>query len=307
MMLLRACWSLAALSFRRQLWSVQTLMLLAPILGCGLFVMGMNYAGQPTPDFVRRHFERQLKRKIDPEMAQQVAEAAQQVVQGKSTEEEVLAERGQPMALWVQQAAQAAFQRFSQEFVLGLYASFLLPVIALAYATTSLGQDREDRTLLFLLIRPIPRPCVLLAKAAAATPLVLGLAVGSFWVYCRLAGPVGRDAWAAYWPAVVYSALAYIGLFHLFSVLFRHATIIALVYALFMETFIGNMPGIVKRVAVNFYGRSLMLANGELKPPEEWFAPVTADVAQWTLWAIAAGSLALALGVFQIKEYRDLT
>lgn len=303
MMLLRACWSLAALSFRRQLWSVQTLMLLAPLLGCGLFVLGMNYARQPSGDFVQRLH----KKKLNADQAREVALLGQQVVQGKKTNADVLAEQGQPMAGWVEQAARESFIKFSQEFVLGLYASFLLPVIALAYATTSLGQDREDRTLLFLLIRPIPRPCILLAKAAAATPLVLALAVGSFWGYCQLAGPVGREAWGAYWPAITYSALAYVGLFHLFSVLFRHATIVALVYALFMETFLGNMPGIVKRVAVNFYGRSLMLDSGQLTPPEEWFVPVSADVGQWTLWAIAAGSLGLALAVFQIKEYRDLT
>ena len=43
--------------------------------------------------------------------------------------------------------------------------------------------------------------------------------------------------------------LAYVCLFHLFAVAFRHSTIIALVYAVFMEMLLGNMPGIVKRVA----------------------------------------------------------
>ena len=56
--------------------------------------------------------------------------------------------------------------------------------------------------------------------------------------------------------------LAYVCLFHLFAVAFRHSTIIALVYALFMELLLGNLPGIVKRVAVNYYGRSIMYDAG---------------------------------------------
>ena len=49
---------------------------------------------------------------------------------------------------------------------------------AMAFGTASVGGDREDRTLVFLLVRPIPRALVLLAKFIAALPLVLGLVVG---------------------------------------------------------------------------------------------------------------------------------
>ena len=143
-----------------------------------------------------------------------------------------------------------------------VFASFVVPICALAYGTASVGGDREDRTLVFLLVRPIPRALVLLAKFTATLPLVLGLVVGSYWLYCRLAGEVGQVAFPLYLPALVYMTLAYVCLFHLFAVAFRHSTIIALVYALFMELLLGNMPGIVKRVAVNYYGRSIMYAAG---------------------------------------------
>ena len=89
------------------------------------------------------------------------------------------------------------------------------------------------------------------------------------------------------------------------------STIIALVYALFVEAFLGNMPGIVKRVAVSFYGRSMMFDAGQsagLEPPQvEWFVPLASAVAATALLCIAAGALILALAVFQRKEYRDLT
>lgn len=202
------------------------------------------------------------------------------------------------------------FERFS-EFVILVFASIVVPICALAFGTASIGGDREDRTLVFLLVRPIPRVLVLLAKVAATLPLVVGLVVGSFWIYCQLAGEAGRLAFSLYLPAMIFMTLAYVSLFHLFAVSFRHATIIALIYALFMEAILGNLPGIVKRVAINYYGRSLMYAAGQpegLKPPpSDWFEPLGVETATWALCGIAAGGIVLAAAIFARREYRDLT
>jgi hypothetical protein len=126
-----------------------------------------------------------------------------------------------------------------------------------------------------------------------------------------MAGKVGQVAFPLYLPALVYMTLAYVCLFHLFAVSFRHSTILALVYALFMEALLGNLPGIAKRAAVNYYGRSIMYAAGEPEglpaPDPRWFEPLTVDVASWALVGIATASLVLALGVFARREYRDLT
>jgi ABC-2 type transport system permease protein len=203
------------------------------------------------------------------------------------------------------------FQEFAGEFLVNVFALFVTPICALAYGTSSVGGDREDRTLLFLLVRPIPRSLVLLAKFAATLPLVVGLVGGSFWVYCQLAGSVGARAYELFLPSMLLSAVAYVSLFHLFAVTFRHATIVALVYALFMEFLIGNMPGIVKRVAVNYYGRSLMYEVGrqaDLTPPDpRWFQPADAHTSAWALVAITVGGMLLAMLLFERREYRDLS
>jgi ABC-2 type transport system permease protein len=200
------------------------------------------------------------------------------------------------------------FREFS-EFLIVVFASFVVPICALAFGTASIGGDREDRTLVFLLVRPIPRWLILLAKFTATLPLVLGMVVGSFWLYCRLAGAVGQVAFDAYLPAVIYMTLAYVCLFHLFAVAFRHATIIALVYAVFMETLLGNLPGIVKRVAVNYYGRSILYdaGNAEGIRLPKGFEPLSVEVASWALGGIAVGGLVLACVIFARREYRDLT
>jgi ABC-type transport system involved in multi-copper enzyme maturation permease subunit len=207
--------------------------------------------------------------------------------------------------------ASGAFDDFSEEFMIFLFTSFVVPVCALAYATTSIGGDREDRTLLFLLVRPVPRWLILLAKLLATLPLVLGLVMISFWVYCQLAGSIGQTAFWLYLTPVFYMTVAYVSLFHLFAVTFRHSTIVALIYSLFMEFLLGNMPGLIKRIAVNFYGRSMMYDLGGLEglrsPDPEWFVPVSAWGAGWSLMGISAGAVLLTLLIFSLREYRDLT
>lgn len=203
-----------------------------------------------------------------------------------------------------------AFHSFGQ-FMIDVFANFLLPICALAYGTSSVGGEREDRTLLYVLVRPIPRGMILLGKFCASLPPTLGIVLASYFLYCRLAGGVGDQAWWLFLPAVCLSALSYLCVFHLFAVMFRHATIVALLYALFMELLLGNMPGMIKRVAVNFYARSLIYGAGAplgLKSPNPWwFEPISAASATWTLVAISVVSLLAALVIFQSREYRDLS
>lgn len=206
--------------------------------------------------------------------------------------------------------AERSFAEFS-EFVVFVFASFVTPICALAFGATSIGGDREDRTLVFLLMRPIPRGLVLLAKFAASLPIALALVGGSFLLYCLLAGRPGETARPLYLPALLLMTTAYVSLFHLFAVLFRHATIAALVYALLFELLMGNLPGVIKMLAVNYYGRSMIFNRGTplgLEPPDaRWFEPLSSAASAWSLVGAAVAGLAAALLVFQRREYRDLT
>jgi ABC-type transport system involved in multi-copper enzyme maturation permease subunit len=259
MKLLRSWLTLFWMSFRRLLWSANTLTVLAALAACAMFAF---------------HLQGRVYDRAGHEFAD-------------------------------------GFDYFSRRFVVVLFASFVVPICSLAYGTTSIGGDREDSTLLFLLIRPVPRALIVLAKVMATVPLVLGLVVGSFYAYCQMMGEVGQTAFRLYLPAMLYMSLAYVGLFHLFAVSFRHSTIIALIYALFMEFFLGNMPGIVKRVAVNYYGRSMLYnlgaEEGLQAPAAQWFEPLSAQTGAWTLLGIAAVALVGSLIVFQKREYSDLT
>lgn len=201
-----------------------------------------------------------------------------------------------------------AFNALSN-FLIFIYAAFMTPLCALTFGAQSLSGDREDRTLVFLLIRPVPRWVILTAKFAAAWPLAVTWACGGLWLLCRFAGPAGKLAFDAYLPAVFYMTTAYTALFLAFAVWFRHAVIAALLYALFMEMLLGNVPGIIKKLAINYYGRSLMfdagVDHGLSAPDPQWFEVLSGDAARGTLAGITLASLVVAGLIFRTREYEE--
>jgi ABC-2 type transport system permease protein len=204
--------------------------------------------------------------------------------------------------------AETAFNLFSQ-FLVMVFASFVVPLCCVTFGATAVGGDRDDGTLLFLLMRPLPRGLIIAAKFAAALPLSVGFVCGGLWILCRLAGPPGRLAFDAYLPPVFYMTAAYTALFLLFGTLVRHAVIVGLIYTLLMEVFLGNVPGIIKQLAINYYGRSLMfdagVDEGLTAPDPQWFDPLTSSSARWTLWGITLAAWCVAWVVFQVREYED--
>jgi len=205
-------------------------------------------------------------------------------------------------------------ERTAAEFVerifQAVFVTFLLPVYCLCYGAASIASERDDQTLVYLLTTPLPRPLIVIAKAAAAWALALGWSLGSLALLCLFIGQPGIEALAALWWPVALSATAYVMLFLLFSVAFRRATIIALAYAFFLEALIGNMPGIVKRLALSFYSRCLIFeaaTNLGATPSSEGgpdlFGAVSAPTARNVLLVLTALFFVAGLVIFSRKEY----
>jgi ABC-type transport system involved in multi-copper enzyme maturation permease subunit len=199
---------------------------------------------------------------------------------------------------------------FTEEIFLPIYVSFLLPIFCLCYGAASISGDREERTLVYLLATPLPRPLIYLAKYGAVLLLTLVWTLGGMAILCRLAGSAGWEPFQRFWPAALWATLAYVGLFHLFSAAFYRATIVALAYALFLETFVGNMPGIAKRVAITFYTRCLIFDAGSplgIDPAggqnPALFLPVSGQTACFVLWGLAGALLLAGTWLFARREY----
>jgi len=201
-------------------------------------------------------------------------------------------------------------EQFIEEIFLAVYVSFLLPIFCLSYGSAGIASDREEQTLVYLLVSPLPRPLIFLAKGSASILLALAWTIGGMSVMCWLAGQSGREAWQVLLPSIFWSTIAYVALFLLFSVTFRRATTIALTYALFIETLIGNMPGIAKRLAVSFYTRCLIFEAGSVfgvSPSgpgnPDLFTAIPGPTAQTILTLLGGGLLLAGMLVFSLREY----
>ncbi len=203
-------------------------------------------------------------------------------------------------------------KRLAEHVLVPTFIGFLVPIFSICYGASGIGGEREDQTLIYLLISGIPRPLIYLMKASAGLLLVAGWIVVTLVALCQVAGAPGRELLPVFWSASLLGGLAYASLFLLIGAVFRHGTIISLVYWFFLEVLFGNLPGIVKRVSVAFYVRCMVYeAGGDLKlgpanrVARELFQQVSGGTAQVALLAGIAGLLVAGTILFERREYRD--
>jgi ABC-type transport system involved in multi-copper enzyme maturation permease subunit len=209
--------------------------------------------------------------------------------------------------------ANYAFLSFSRWVVFGLYLGFLLPLVNLAFASGAVGADREGRTLVWLLTRPLPRWAIYLAKFVGVLPWCVLVSVAGFAVLCAAGGELGRRAFATYWPAVGVGAVGFAALFQLVGAVFRRPAVLGLVYIFFFETLVANLPGSLKQLSLNYYVRSLMYNEASsavrdvMADALDVYAPADPTTSWLTLALAAAALTGLGMWLFSRAEPKDET
>jgi len=120
----------------------------------------------------------------------------------------------------------------------------VLPLIALVLGTAALGAEIEDGTAVYLLVKPIQRLQIVLAKIAVAALLTAALAAPSALLTgVVMGGGAGAlDATIAVTVAIVVGSLAYSAAFVAVSVITTRALVVGLVYTIIWE---GVLAGIL--------------------------------------------------------------
>jgi ABC-type transport system involved in multi-copper enzyme maturation permease subunit len=202
-----------------------------------------------------------------------------------------------------------SFAHFVRSVMMGAYLSFVLPMFTLAYASGALGAERENRSLIWLMTRPMPRSLIYLAKFVGTLPWCLLFGFGGFAALCVAGGEPGRIAFRLFWPTALAGTIAFSALFHLIGSLFRRPIVVGLVYVFFFEFLVAILPGSMKLLSMTFYLRSLMYnAAVEAGYPGSLFeqsGPVSATAAWSVLASAAFGVTILGMILFSRSEYRD--
>ncbi len=206
-----------------------------------------------------------------------------------------------------------AFLNFSRWVVFGLYLGFILPLFNLAFASGAVGADREGKTLIWLLTRPLPRWAIYLAKFVGVLPWCVFISVVGFAVLCSAGGHLGWLAFVTYWPAVGIGAVGFAALFQLVGAVFRRPAVLGLVYIFFFETLVANLPGSLKQLSLNYYVRSLMyneasdVAQATASESLDVYAPADPATSWITLTLAAAALTGLGMWLFSRAEPKDET
>jgi ABC-2 type transport system permease protein len=148
-----------------------------------------------------------------------------------------------------------------QAYGLGLIA----PVVALVLASAALGDFVDDRTLVYLWLRPVPRWQISLGAALASVGTALPLVVIPVTLAAYLGSADPTVALAAAAGSAI-ATLGYAGVFLALGFKVRRALVWGLAYILIWEGFLARSVSFCAKLSVSVYARSLMahMADGKL-------------------------------------------
>jgi ABC-2 type transport system permease protein len=141
-----------------------------------------------------------------------------------------------------------------------------VPVVALVFSTSSLGDLAQDGTLVYVWLRPVARWKVVLVAMATTLTVVLPLTLGPIWLGVLLSGASTTALWAVT-VAVVLANAAYAGVFTAFGLRVRHALIFGLAYVVIWEAAIASLGKGPAAVSIRHYAESLMAHIGNQTVP----------------------------------------
>ncbi len=162
-----------------------------------------------------------------------------------------------PVSGWALGSADASLDD-AVNLVAGIGLGLVLPIVALVFAGASIGDLREDKTLVYLWLRPIDRWPVVVGAALAAVTIAAPITIVPVVVAALLTG-AGNGIVAGTLVATIVGLVGYVGVFTLFGVWLKRFIVWGLAYILIWEGFIAQAGAGVARVALRKYTRSILV------------------------------------------------
>lgn len=199
------------------------------------------------------------------------------------------------------------------EILMVFFIQFLIVILAVFYGTSIAAEEVENKTLPYLLTRPLSRRAVLIGKYFAyviflTVGTLSSLVVSYFVMHSRALGqPAFFSRLLTSCSAVFLGILAYTAFFSLLGSFLKRALIIGLIFGFGWENVIQYFPGATQRFSVAHYLKSLL----PYRPEAGKFSfltfrlePTSPALSVIALLLISVVALGLATLIFSLKEYR---
>ena len=140
----------------------------------------------------------------------------------------------------------------------GLLVGGILPVTTMALATAAFGNEMEDRTLSYLVLKPIARWRIAVAKLLASIAIASPLLIASGVLATVLGLQSGFQAAVAVGVALLAAAAAYSAIFTWAGLISSRAIAFALIYVFLWEGLISTFIHGVDYLSIRGYTLALM-------------------------------------------------
>jgi ABC-2 type transport system permease protein len=162
-----------------------------------------------------------------------------------------------PLSGWALGTSDASLDD-SVRLVASVGLGLVLPIVSLVFAGAAIGDLREDKTLVYLWLRPMDRWPIVVGAALAATTLAAPITLVSIVAAALLTG-AGSGIVGGTLLATVVGLVVYVSVFTLFGVWLKRFIVWGLAYILIWEGFIAQAGPGVARVAMRAYTRSILV------------------------------------------------
>jgi len=199
-----------------------------------------------------------------------------------------------------------------------VYLHLLLPILSVLTGVAIINEEVEDQTLPYLLVRPIPKWQVVLAKSAVYFSVVGIIVTGSLFLsYTILNLQMGFEGWLEEagkllkgLGVLLLGLVAYLTFFGALGAWLKKPVLTGLLFAFGWENLVSYFPGNVKYLTIVHYLHSLFptffrtKAGGILGLIPIKFSLANGWVSFFTLVLMSAVFLALTCLGLYVKEYK---
>lgn len=175
-----------------------------------------------------------------------------------------------------------AYSGIVESYGLGL----LVPVVSLVFASAAFGDLVDDRTLVYLWLKPVARWQIVLAALAASLLVALPLAVVPIALGVSISG-AGVDLVRGAAAGTALAVIAYSTLFLGLGLRVRRALVWGLAYVLIWEGAVARTARGAARLSVNVHARSVVTRIADYDLPRNASAMTTAIVVPLVISALA--------------------
>lgn len=135
---------------------------------------------------------------------------------------------------------------------------YLLPIISLVLVARGFSSEVSHQTLVYHLVRPISRRTLFVARFGSGVvpaALLSTAALGACFLGSGLPVPLG--VWLALPATALVGTLAVGAFYYAVSALFRHGTIVALIYTFVVEPLFSSQRGAMQKLSIMFHVRGM--------------------------------------------------